>query len=120
MASSSTTSPEMQPVLALLERLSQLPQVDIRVDFEDQETWSVITEFDDDDNQISLRYYGGDRYAWVAGSYDDSDDFVETLEWLAPGMAEALPEGCRLLMQKVRDDEKGLRLAGHFLLKQKG
>jgi hypothetical protein len=35
-------------------------------------------------------------------------------------MAEALPEGCRLLMQKVRDDEKGLRLAGHFLLKQKG
>jgi hypothetical protein len=56
----------------------------------------------------------------VAGSYDDSDDFVETLEWLDPGMAEALPEGCRLLMQKVRDDEKGLRLAGHFLLKQKG
>jgi hypothetical protein len=120
MASSSTTSPEMQPVLALLERLSQLPQVDIRFDFEDQETWSVITEFDDDDNQTSLRYYGSDRYAWVKGAYDESDDFIEEMEWLSSEVSALLPEGCRRLLEKVRDDEKGMRLAGHFLLKQKG
>lgn len=108
------------PVHAFLERLSKEPQIDIRFDFEDQETWSAITEFDEDDNQTSLRYFGADRYAWVEGVYDDTDDFVEETQWLDQEVIASLPEGCRILLMKVRDDEKGMRLAGHFLLKQKG
>jgi hypothetical protein len=120
MAKSSTPSGEKHPVHALLTRLSGAPQVEIRFDFEDQETWAALIEFDEDDNQISLRYHGGDRYAWVEGAYDDTDEFIEEMSWLTPTDVAALPEGCRLLLKKVRDDEKGMRVAGQFLLQQKG
>jgi hypothetical protein len=120
MSTSPTLQPDQHPVLALLVRLSEEPQVDIRFDFEDQESWAAITEFDDNDNQTSLRYYGSDRYAFVVGAYDETDDFVEEMEWLTAEVSALLPEGCRRLLEKVRDDEKGMRLAGHFLLKQKG
>jgi hypothetical protein len=56
----------------------------------------------------------------VKGAYDESDDFIEEMEWLSSEVSALLPEGCRRLLEKVRDDEKGMRLAGHFLLKQKG
>ncbi|MFM9020300.1 MAG: hypothetical protein ACKOOA_03140 [Sediminibacterium sp.] len=120
MSTLSTQQPGQHPVHALLERLSGEPQVDIRFDFEDQESWAAITEFDDNDNQTSLRYYGGNRYAWVKGAYDESDDFIEEMEWLSAEVVSLLPDGCRRLLEKVRDDEKGMRLAGHFLLQQKG
>jgi len=120
MSISPTLPPDQLPVHAFLERISKEPQVDIRFDFEEQESWSVITEFDDNDNQTSVRYYGSDRYAWVKGAYDESDDFIEEMEWLSSEVSALLPEGCRRLLEKVRDDEKGMRLAGHFLLKQKG
>ncbi|MBU3743479.1 MAG: hypothetical protein FGM61_02885 [Sediminibacterium sp.] len=105
----------------LLETLSQQNQVDIRFDFEGEDSWSVITLFDEsDDSQLSLRYYGNQKYLLVAGAYDEDDDFVEVAEALSDAMVSDLPEGCTLLMDKVRDDEKGMRLAGHFLLRKKG
>jgi len=105
----------------LLETLSQQNQVDIRFDFEGEDSWSVITLFDEaDDSQLSLRYYGNQKYLLVAGAYDEADDFVETAEVLSETIVSNLPEGCNLLMHKVRDDEKGMRLAGHFLLRKKG
>lgn len=105
----------------LLERLSQQPQVDIRFDFEGEDTWSAITEFDEeDDSQLSIRFLGYDRMVLVAGAYDEEDDFVETFTELSPDLIEQIPEGCKILLHKVRDDEKGMRLAGHFLLRQKG
>ena len=65
----------------LLERLSQLPQVDIRFDFEGEDTWAVLTEFDEkDDSQLSIRFLGNDRWLVVAGDYDEEEDFVETFE----------------------------------------
>ena len=56
----------------------------------------------------------------VAGDYDEEDDFVENFEELTPELIQEIPEGCKILLHKVRDDEKGMRLAGHFLLRQKG
>jgi hypothetical protein len=120
MAKTSSASGDTHPVHALLIRLSELPQVEIRFDFEDQETWAALIEFDEDDNQTSLRYHGGDRYAWVEGAYDDSDEFIEEMSWLTSDEVAALPEGCKLLLKKVRDDEKGIRVGGQFLLQQKG
>jgi len=111
----------LQVIHDLLERLSQLPQVDIRFDFEGEDTWAVITEFDEkDDSQLSIRFLGNDRWLAVAGDYDEEDDFVETFEELTPEIIQEIPEGCKILLHKVRDDEKGMRLAGHFLLRQKG
>ena len=108
-------------VSELLETLSQQNQVDIRFDFEGEDSWSVITLFDEeDDSQLSLRYYGNQKYLIVAGAYDEEDDFVETAEALTDTLVSDLPEGCTLLLHKVRDDEKGMRLAGHFLLRKKG
>ena len=110
-----------QVIHDLLERLSQLPQVDIRFDFEGEDTWAVITEFDEkDDAQLSIRFLGNDRWLVVAGDYDEEDDFVETFEELTPEIVQEIPEGCKILLHKVRDDEKGMRLAGHYLLRQKG
>lgn len=108
-------------ITELLEKLSQQNQVDIRFDFEGEDSWSVITLFDEeDDSQLSLRYYGNQKYVLVAGAYDESDDFVEVAEALTDTFVSNLPEGCTLLMHKVRDDEKGMRLAGHFLVRKKG
>lgn len=110
-----------QVIQDLLERLSQLPQVDIRFDFEGEDTWSAITEFnEEDDSQLSIRYVGNDRLVVVAGAYDEKDDFIETVEELSEEIIQQIPEGCKILLHKVRDDEKGMRLAGHFLLRQKG
>jgi len=110
-----------QVIQDLLERLSQLPQVDIRFDFEGEDTWAVLTEFDEqDDSQLSIRFLGNDRWLVVAGDYDEEDDFVENFEELTPELIQEIPEGCKILLHKVRDDEKGMRLAGHFLLRQKG
>jgi hypothetical protein len=110
-----------QVIQDLLERLSQLPQVDIRFDFEGEDTWAVITEFDEkDDSQLSIRFLGTDRWLLVAGDYDEEDDFVEIFEELTPELIQEIPEGCKILLHKVRDDEKGMRLAGHYLLRQKG
>jgi len=110
-----------QVIHDLLERLSQLPQVDIRFDFEGEDTWAVITEFDEkDDAQLSIRFLGNDRWLVAAGDYDEEDDFVETFEELTSEIIQEIPEGCKILLHKVRDDEKGMRLAGHFLLRQKG
>jgi len=111
----------VQVIHDLLERLSQLPQVDIRFDFEGEDTWAVLTEFDEqDDSQLSIRFLGNDRWLVVAGDYNEEDDFVETFEELTPEIIQEIPEGCKILLHKVRDDEKGMRLAGHFLLRQKG
>jgi len=110
-----------QVIQDLLERLSQLPQVDIRFDFEGEDTWSAITEFnEEDDSQLSIRYVGNDRLVVVAGAYDEEDDFIETVEELSEEIIQQIPEGCKILLHKVRDDKKGMRLAGHFLLRQKG
>ena len=110
-----------QVIQELLERLSLLTQVDIRFDFEGEDTWAVITEFDEiDDAQLSIRFLGNDRWRVVAGDYDEEDDFVENFEELTPELIQEIPEGCKILLHKVRDDEKGMRLAGHFLLRQKG
>jgi len=80
-----------QVIHELLERLSQLPQVDIRFDFEGEDTWAVITEFDEiDDAQLSIRFLGNDRWLVVAGDYDEEDDFVETFEELTPEIIQEM------------------------------
>ena len=108
-------------VVELLETLSQQNPIDIRFDFEGDDSWSVITLFDNqDDSQLSLRYYGNEKFMVVAGAYNEEDEFEETAEMLLATSIQNLPEGCKLLLNKVRDDEKGMRLAGHYLLRKKG
>lgn len=108
-------------VFELLESLSQQNSIDIRFDFEGEDSWSVITLFDEqDDSQLSLRYYGNQKFMVVVGAYDEEDEFEEIAELLPDTIIDNLPEGCKVLLNKVRDDEKGMRLAGHYLLRKKG
>ena len=90
--------------------------VDVRFDFEDNEQWSLVTiHLYEEDKEISLRLFTGDRYQLYFGYYDDEDEFHELTKDLNEEETNAIPKGLRKAMQKVLSDEQGLRLPGNFL-----
>lgn len=93
---------------------------DIRHDYNDTEQWSVISMHTlEDDNEISLRVYGSDKYFLYFGYYDEEDDFHELLQPLTEEEKNAVPKGLQKAMEKVLADERGMRLPGNFLSRSK-
>lgn len=90
---------------------------DIRYDYNDSEQWSVITTHTDEDNEISLRAYGPNDYFLYFGYYDEDDDFHELLQELSPEIKNSIPKPLQNAMEKVLNDEQGMRLPGNFLSK---
>ncbi|RPD41237.1 hypothetical protein [Chitinophaga barathri] len=88
---------------------------DIRHDYNDTEQWSVISIHTEDDNEISLRVYGSDKYSLYFGYYDEDDDFHELLQPLTTEEKNTIPKGLQNALEKVLGDERGLRLPGNFL-----
>lgn len=100
----------------LLEETLSKDAFDIRHDYNDTEQWSVISIHTvEDDNEISLRVYGSDKYFLYFGYYDEEDDFHELLQQLTPEEKTVIPKGLQKAMEKVLADERGLRLPGNFL-----
>jgi len=92
--------------------------VEVRFDFLDNEQWSVISmHIYEEDKEISLRLFAGDRYELYFGYYDDDDEFFEITQPLTPEEKKIIPKGLRKVMEKVLADEQGMRLPGNFLSK---
>ena len=90
--------------------------VEVRFEFEDNEQWSVISmHIYEEDKEISLRLHANDRYDLYFGYYDDEDEFFEIIQPLTEEEKKIVPKGLRKVMEKVLDDEKGMRLPGNFL-----
>lgn len=90
---------------------------DIRYDYNDSEQWSVVTTHTEEDNEISLRFYGEDNYALYFGYYDEDDDFLELLQPLTPEVRNTIPKPLQNAMEKVLNEEQGIRLPGNFMKK---
>lgn len=100
----------------LLTEILSKDAFDIRHDYNDSEQWSAVSIHTyEDDNEISLRVYGSDKYCLYFGYYDEDDDFHELLQTLTPEEKDAVPKGLQKAMEKVLVDERGMRLPGSFL-----
>jgi hypothetical protein len=93
--------------------------VEVRFEFVDNEQWSVISmHIYEEDKEISLRLYSGDRYELYFGYYDDEDEFFEINQALTMEEKKVIPKGLQKVMGKVLADEQGMRLPGNFLSKR--
>src|ERR1700733_5898773 len=53
-------------------------KIEIRFEFEDNEQWSVVTTFvDEEDKEISLRLHANDLFNLYVGYYNDDVEFLE-------------------------------------------
>ena len=92
--------------------------VEILFDFLKEDQWAIISMHEyQEDLQISIRLHLNDYYDLYLGYYDDEDEFFEILQPLTEDEKEMLPPKLKVIMKKVLNDEKGVRLAGHFLAK---
>jgi hypothetical protein len=90
--------------------------VEIRFEFKDNEQWSVITmHIYEEDKEISLRLYAGDKFELYFGYYDDDDEFFDITHTLSEEEKKIIPKRLQKVMEKVRSDEAGLRIPGNFL-----
>jgi hypothetical protein len=93
-------------------------KIEIRFEFEDNEQWSVVTTFvDEEDKEISLRLHANDLFNLYVGYYNDEDEFLEIIQPLTAEEKKIIPKGLRKIMEKVLADEQGLRVPGNLLSK---
>lgn len=92
--------------------------VEILFDFLKEDQWAIISMHQyEEDIQVSVRLHLNNYYDLYLGYYDDEDEFFEILQPLTEAEKEMLPPKLKVIMKKVLDDEKGVRLSGHFLAK---
>lgn len=91
-------------------------KIEIRFEFEDNEQWSVVTTFvDEEDKEISLRLHANDLFNLYVGYYNDDDEFLEIIQPLTAEEKKIIPKGLRKIMEKVLADEQGMRVPGNLL-----
>ena len=90
--------------------------IEIRFEDDDDDQWSVITLYDyKGDKELSLRLHYNDVYNLHIGYYDDKDEFIEMTKTLSAKQVTMIPEKLKKVMNKVLNDEKGIRLPGSLL-----
>ncbi|RYY61773.1 MAG: hypothetical protein EOO05_05270 [Chitinophagaceae bacterium] len=100
----------------LLSEVTAKKMVDVRFEYEDNDQWSVLSTFqDEDDSEISLRLHPGNRYFFYHGYYDEKDEFHEMVRALTDDQVATIPAAISKVMLKVLDDEEGLRVPGSLL-----
>jgi hypothetical protein len=93
-------------------------KIEIRFEFEENEQWSVVTTFvDEEDKEISLRLHVNDLFNLYVGYYNDDDEFLEIIQPLTAEEKKMIPKGLRKIMEKVLADEQGMRVPGNLLSK---
>ena len=103
----------------LLTELLSKSHVEIRFDFLDQDQWAVISMHQyEEDKEISIRLHINKQYNLVFGYYDDVDDFFEIIKPLSEAEVDSIPEKLKMVMQKVVNDEQGIRVASELLSKR--
>ncbi len=92
--------------------------VEILFNYGEGDQWAIISMHEyEQDLEVSIRLHINDLYELYLGYYDEDDEFFEIIKPLAEEEKKQLPEKLRILMKKVLDDEKGVRFAGHLLIK---
>jgi len=98
------------------ELLSKNEATEVHFDYEDNEQWSVISiHIYEEDKEISLQLHPNNRYELHFGYYDDEDEFHEHVQPLTEEEKLIIPKGLQKAMEKVLNDEQGIRLPANFL-----
>jgi len=105
-------------VESLLSSVLSKEFVEIRFDFLNNDQCAVITTHQyEEDKEISLRLHINKQFDLHCGYYDDEDEFFEFTQPLSIEMQQNIPEGLQKIMQKVVEDEQGLRVQSALLTK---
>ena len=100
----------------MLEESMAETYLEISFDFLDQDQWACITTHQyEEDKELSLRLYANKEFKLILGYYDDEDEFFEIVHTLSTTEQDVIPNGLKLLMKKVCDDEKSIRVATQLL-----
>lgn len=107
-------------ITSLVNWAVQADQVDIHHDYHDTAEWAALTmHLYEDDQEVTIRLYSGNRYMLHFGYYDEKDDFIELEQPLSVTELTLLPEALQKLMEHVHAREEGMRVPGSLLLKKK-
>ena len=90
------------------------------IHFEDagDDQWSVVRmHIYEEDKEIAIRLHANNLYELYFGYYDDKDEFFEIIRPLTAEEKDMIPRGLQKIMQKVLNDEQGLRVPGNLLTK---
>lgn len=91
---------------------------EINFDYEDNDQWSVVKiHIYEEDKEISLQLHANGDYELHFGYYDDEDEYHELIKKLTEEQVSIIPKGLQKAMQKVVNDESGMKLPGNFLSK---
>jgi len=105
-----------QMVEKLVTELLHEKAVEVRFDFADNEQWAIVSmHIYEEDKEISLRLHANQQYDLHFGYYDDEDEFHEIIRPLSAEEMKVVPKGLQKVMEKVLEDERGMRLPGNFL-----
>lgn len=100
----------------LISEILAADSVEIHFNFAGKDQWSIITTHQyEEDTETSLRLHADDAYDLYFGYYNKDDEFIEIVQALTEAEKARLPVRLKKLMQKVLDDEEGMRIPGNLL-----
>ena len=106
-----------QLVKKLTSELSGKKGVDVRFEFLDNDQWSVVSVYmDEQDNELSLRLHPNGSFELYIGYYDEEDELQELSKTLTSEETQHIPKSLQKVMTKVVADEQGLRVPGSILV----
>ena len=91
--------------------------VDIRFDCLDDDQWSIVTMYQDDEKEFSIRLHLNNIYELHLGYYDEDDEFFEATQPISAADQSLIPDVLKKLLKRVVDDEKDIRINGKFVNK---
>ena len=101
---------------SIIDWIQQTEAVIIRFDCLDEDQWSIITKYEDnEDTEVSIRLHLNNHFDLYLGYYDEDDEFHESIIALSDEDLSLIPEVMKKVMKKVLDDEKDVKVNGTFL-----
>lgn len=100
----------------LVGEVQQKKAVDVRFEFADDDQWSVVSVYiDDQDDELALRLHPGDKFELYIGYYDQEDELCELTKTLSEEETKNIPKSLQKVMGKVLTDEEGMRVPGGLM-----
>jgi hypothetical protein len=104
-------------ITQIVKWISTNDAVDIRFDCLDDDQWSSVTMYQDDEKEFSIRLHLNNVFELHVGYYDEEDEFFEFTQLMSEEDKKLIPEVLKKLLKRVVDDEKDIRINGTFVTK---
>src|SRR6185312_139153 len=76
----------------IMEEVLQKKAVDVHFEEEDDQQWAIVkVHNEEEDLELGIRLYSGEKWALQIGYYDDEDEFIERLQPLGESEIVLIP-----------------------------